>query len=96
MPTCPSHGPFQGACNGCARDYFAILGTNGLVHVRPAGVLDDRDLPLPDGPTCVAMTHDSVGSERCCERARAHEGVCDDGTGLMWDHDEESGCCDGT
>lgn len=95
MQICPTHSIlFEIRCPTCMREYFALLGANGLVHVRPPGVTDDRDLPAPTGPTCDAMTNDSVGNEVSCERPERHEGDCDDGTGLMWDHDETCGCYD--
>ena len=95
MQICPTHSIlFEIRCPPCTREYFALLGANGLVHVRPPGVTDDRDLPAPTGPTCDAMTNDSVGNEVLCERPERHEGDCDDGTGLMWDHEEDCGCFD--
>jgi hypothetical protein len=95
MQICPTHNVLvQGECTSCAREFFALLGANELVHVRPPGITDDRDLPLPTGPTCDGMNNDSVGNEVLCERPPRHEGDCDDGTGLMWDHDETCGCFD--
>lgn len=95
MKLCPTHSILIGdQCPACNREYFALLGANALVHVRPSGVMNDRDLPLPVGPTCDAMNHNSVGGEVLCERPERHEGDCDDGMGLMWDHEENCGCFD--
>lgn len=95
MQICPAHSTLSEAdCPACTRDFLGLLGANGLVHVRPPGVTDDRDLPIPTGPTCDAMNNDSAGNEVVCERAPRHEGDCDDGTGLMWDHEDDCGCYD--
>lgn len=95
MRICPAHSTlYEADCPACTRDFLGLLGASGLVHVRPSGVLDDRDLPLPTGPTCGGMNHDSAGNEVACERPERHEGDCGDGTGLMWDHDETCGCHD--
>lgn len=95
MQICPTHSIlFDDQCQPCRQEFLDLLGANALVHVRPPGVTDDRDLPLPVGATCDAMNHDSVGNEVLCERPERHEGDCDDGTGLMWDHEEDCGCFD--
>ncbi|MCI0386183.1 hypothetical protein [Streptomyces sp. CNQ085] len=94
-PLCPAHHTTVGNfCPACSRDFFALLGANGLVHTPAPGVLDDRDRPLPVGPTCDSMNHNSVGDEVLCERSARHEGDCDDGTGRMWTHEDDCGCFD--
>lgn len=94
MQICPTHNVLcQDDCP-CRQEFLAVLGANHLVAVRPPGITDDRDLPLPTGPTCDAMNHDTAGNEVFCERPQRHEGDCDDGTGLMWDHEDDCGCLD--